>query len=215
MASQHHQPASEPHYLVLAQLCEPNYKAERKFLDAEMAYVERKLDEMRHGWRPSVPSLGFFSRNDWHKYAHELATYDRQLEHYAAEVDEGVVPVRFSVINEAEVADTNVHVAVNVKGGRIDAAKKPPARPARLDGSGKGWPKLAVPRPGFSRRAISIKPHTVGAVLSNLGGRDGVGLVNETLHLHLGPDTEVSYVIMSQNVAHETGEVELVEKATS
>ncbi len=197
------------HYLVMAQVCEPNYDKELQFLKTELDFVERKLASK--GPRLAVPSLGFFGRDDWRGYKHKLEAYARQLERYSDETDAGVIPVRFMVYNSGEIEDAGVHVRVHVTGGRIDETRKAPARPDRLDGHGGGLPQLVLPKPGFSRRDIKVTAHAMSAVLSDLGPHDGAALANQLVHLHLNDGTEVKYEVMSRNTPQEAGEVELVE----
>jgi len=200
--------ADEPNYYVIAQLCEPKYEAEWKYLQTEKAFVKRKLAS-RGRWRwVSLPALGVFSAADWRKYGHELDSYAKRLHRYAEDVEEGVLPVKFAVYNRAARPDGQVRVAVHVEGGRIDERLQAPARPARLDAGAKPWPKLLLPGRGFARSGISITKHSVAAELSQLGGRDGARLIKQLLHVHCGPETQITYEIASRNVAHETGEVE-------
>jgi hypothetical protein len=207
----HHSRApKEPHYWVMAEVCEPKYAKEIKFLETELAFVRRKLAE--HGTRISMPSFGFYGHQDWRKYEHKLQHYADQLGQYAEDIQHGVLPIRFLVYNSAELKDTGIHVSVKVKGGRVDEGKKAPERPERIDGPGKGLPKFLLPRLGFSRTGIKVTPHSVSAVLSDLGSKDGAALMNQVVHVHLGEHTEVTYEVMSHHVSHETGHVEIVEE---
>ncbi len=208
----HNEPEHGRHYLVMAQVCEPKYGDEMKFVAAEKALVARKLAAARG---ISLPKLGFYGQDDWKRYEHQLEKYARQLEEYEEDVDGGILPVKFAVYNDAEFSDRGIHVTVKVKGGRVDSVKKPPERPERLDGGRKPWPKLTLPKPGFSRRNVRITPHAVSVVLSNLHAEDGAVLVNQLVHVHCGPETTVHYEVMSHNVAHETGDVEIQQAAAA
>lgn len=205
--------AKKSQYWVMTKVCEPKYEAERKFVQTEVAFAERKIAEhhasLLRDW--SLPALGFYHRKAWQKYAHALERYEHQLGKYQAEVGSGVLPVKFAVYNTAETEDSQVNVQLHVKGGHIDADKKPPERPERLDGRGKdskfGWPKLG----SFSRSRVKITAQTVVAEFSTLGANDGAVLVNQLVHLHSEADTRLTYEISSRKVKHETGEVEMPE----
>jgi hypothetical protein len=208
-----HTHSTTAHYIVMAQISEPKYADETKFLKTEMAYVERKLIDSGSALTSwiSAPSLGFYHREDWEQYAHALEKYGEKLEAYSDAVAAGeLLPVKFMVFNSAKTSDTLVNVHVKVTGGKLDYAKKPPQRPTRIDGSSKFWPKLVVPGPGFSRRNVKQTAHTLSAQLSGLGAHDGATLINEIVHLHCGPDTSVHFDIHSTLVDVQTGEVELV-----
>lgn len=203
----------EPQYIVAAELCEPDYKAEFRYLRAEMAFVQRKLAEPRKGFlaRLSLPGLGIFRHEDWRKYHHTLEHYGKQLEDYSEAVVKGVLPVKFAVYNASGEPDERVAACVRVKNGRMDSKKKPPARPERMDGKQRAsqlklsWPMMT----GFVRRKIKMTEHEISAEFSALEAHDGATLINQLVHVHCGPDTEVVYEIRSKNVPHETGEVEL------
>jgi len=128
----------DPHYWVMAKVCEPDYAAELKFLKAEIAFVERKLDGPWPAYtdKLSVPVLGILGRNDWLKYHRKLHHYGERLEVYSEEVEAGVVPLKFAVYNASEHADHHIAIRVRVEDGRIDDKKKAPVRPERIDGSG-------------------------------------------------------------------------------
>jgi hypothetical protein len=201
--------SSEPQYWVTATVNEPKYETEWKFIETEQAFVERKLAQRRPLKKLAVPTLGIFSRKDWQHYHRELESYGHKLAKYQAEVAAGVLPVKFSVYNRAATEDRHIKVELTVTDGRVDKMKKAPERPGRLDKRDKPWalklPKLV----GFSRNHIKITAHGVGAELSALGAHDGAMLVNQLLHIHCRPDTEVSYELTSRNVLREAGSVEI------
>ena len=202
----------EPHYWVMAKLFEPKYEDEWKFLRAERKVVERKLAEKPSAVlrQLSIPGLGILQRRDWQRYGRALDHYEHQLKLYADEVADGVLPVKFLAYNRDNRSDKRVHVRVSVQDGRVDTKKKVPERPERIDGNGKPAAKWKWPKIGrFSRSGISITGHTVTAEFSGLGSHDGAVLVNQLLHIHCGPDTEVTYELRSRNVLHETGDVEI------
>ena len=204
----HKQVVAKTRYVVVAKLCEPDYKAERTYLRAELAFVERKLSEGRHLEWIGLHKLGVLRHEDWQKYHRSLIHYGRALDDYAEAVKDGVLPVKFSVGNSSREPDKKVNVRVHVIHGRVDAKRKPPTRPDRVDGSKKGsllakWPKITE----FSRRGIQVTPHVVSAELSSLHGHDAAVLINQLVHVHCGPDTDVTYEIHSANVADETGAV--------
>ncbi len=203
--------AAEPHYILAAKLCEPNYETEMKFLETELAFVERKLSERPDMWSwVSIPALGFFQRKDWRKYRHDLEHYEKQLEKYSEEVANGILPVKFAVYNASSVPDEHVAVRIRVEEGRVDEHKKAPARPPRMDAPGHVGSKFNFTLfAGFTRRNVKIGPHVVSAELSSLNEHDGAMLVNQLLHIHCGPDTQVTYEVRSMNVVHEAGEVEI------
>jgi len=203
--------AEKPHYWVMLKLSEPKYEAERKFVEAEVAFAERKIAEHHNSlfrdW--SLPALGFYHRDAWRKYAQDLERYERQLTKYQRAVDDGVLPVKFVVHNTTDMGDSRVNIELQVKDGRIDEDRKAPERPDRLGGRGKtskfSWPSLN----SFSRSRVKITAHKLVAEFSDLGPNDGAVLVNQLVHLHTEPGTKLTYEISSQNVARETGEVEL------
>ena len=206
MGMHEHDDAAEAHYWVMAQLCEPKYEAERKYLNAEMAYVKRALTKRK---RVSLPVWGFFGHGDWRRYAHQLEQYGEHLAKYQREVEAGMLPVKFAIYNSAELPDTGIHVKISVKHGKINEGKQAPARPERLDSSGKPW-KIKFPwSRSFKRSGIKVTAHGVNAQFSQLGAHDGATLVNQILHVQCGGQTEVLYQISSRNVPHEKGEVEL------
>lgn len=207
---------AKSHYAVIAQLIEPNYPVEYRFVEAELAFVSTKTVK-RGPWRPvSIPALGWYSPKDWRRYGHQLVTYAKRLQDYEDEVEDGVLPVKFAVINETGQADTKIQIKVKVKDGRVDEARKAPERPDRLDARGKPWPKLTLPRlGGFARSAIKFTEHGVTAEFSRLEDDDGAALVNQVFHIHCGPQTQVTFEISSANVKHAVGEVELQERVQS
>ena len=200
---------AESQYWVTATVNEPKYETEWRFIEAEQAFVERKLAQRRPLKKLAVPALGIFARKDWQHYHHELESYGHKLEKYQAEVEAGVLPVKFSVYNRAASVDHEIKVELTVTDGRIDKTKKAPVRPDRLDKRDKPW-ALKLPVLGsFSRKHIKITAHGIGAELSLLGAHDGAMLVNQLLHIHCGPDTEVAYELASHNVVREAGSVEV------
>jgi hypothetical protein len=211
-----HQPgedAQEPVYWVTAKVTEPDYEVEYKFLAAERAFVDRRVEALsRTGWgKVSMPALGIFGRKDWKAYAHALTKYDKELQEYANSVYEGLLPVKFVVYNASEHHDAHIRAAVKVTDGKVDLDKKPPARPARLDGRSKGsLPKLKWGWPTFVRSNVKMTPHHLSANFSGLGAEDAADLLNKLVHLHVHPDTRVEYEVSSRNVPHEHGEVELL-----
>jgi hypothetical protein len=205
--------AEEPHFWVMASMSEPKYETEWKFLAAEQAYVRNKLAEGRpRGLGDvSIPALGFFSHKDWRKYAHQLDKYAEKLADYADDVKHGVLPVKFSVFNNAGTSAQGVAVHIKVADGRLDEHKKAPERPVRLDGRGKAA-KFKLPAlSGFTRSGITITAHKVSAELSVLAAHDGAAVVNQVLHVHCGPDTLVTYELASRNGVREAGEVEIAD----
>jgi hypothetical protein len=211
----HHKAAhqdADPVYWVAAKVCEPEYESERKFLVAETAFVERKRVEASRRFLKwlSLPSWGIYGQKDWRNYEHKLDEYGRDLQNYAEDVEGGVLPVKFAVYNGAKAADVQIRVAVKVEDGRVDTLRKPPERPTRLDGLPKPILKLGLPKfQGFTRRHIKISDHKIAADLSGLGADDAAMLVNQLVHIHCGPDTQVTYEVSSKNIPRETGEVEL------
>jgi len=199
----------DPHYWVMAKVCEPDYAAELKFLKAEIAFVERKLDGPWPAYtdKLSVPVLGILGRNDWLKYHRKLHHYGERLEVYSEEVEAGVVPLKFAVYNASEHADHHIAIRVRVEDGRIDDKKKAPVRPERIDGSGKSHGLKWLLPSKFSRRGVKVTGHAVAAEFSQLDGHDGAALITQIVHLHCEPDTDLTYEIRSRNVDHETGEV--------
>lgn len=197
----------------MAELSEPKYGDEWKFLAAELDYVDRMAHTKRPLAKLSWPSVGIFSRKDWRHYEHELRQYAHKLDKYAKAVDDGVLPVRFSVYNNADADDRNIQVNLKVVHGRVDFTRKAPERPARLDARPKPW-KLKLPPLGlsFSRRNIKLTAHGASAELSALGPHDGAALVNQLLHIHCTAETKMTYELSSRNVQHETGHVELSEQ---
>lgn len=204
--------ANEPDYIVAAKLCEPDYEAEFKYLRAEMIAVDRKLAEDRSGLlhQVSLPKMGIFNEQDWRKYRLELKHYAKQLEDYAIDIMDGVLPVKFGVYNDASKADHGIKILVRVLHGRVDTHKKPPTRPLRPEDKFASNLKLSWPRKrnGFSRRKIRIENHEISAEFSTLRAGDGATLINQLIHVHCTPDTVVTYEIKSRNVRHETGDVE-------
>jgi hypothetical protein len=199
-------------YWIMAELKEPDYEAEAKYLAAELKYVERMLHSkaVQGLGQISLPSLGIFGHKDWRHYEHELRGYAQKLQKYARGVEEGVLPVKFSVYNNTESTDSDVTVKLKVANGRVDELRKVPKRPARLDAHAKPWkPKFPPLGLTFSRSQIKITAHGVGAKLSALGPHDGAALVNQVVHIHCSPETEVTYAVTSRNVEHETGAVEI------
>lgn len=195
---------------MMAQLSEPKYDAEWKFLAAELDVVERMIAQKRSRAlrNLSLAPFGVYSMKDWRKYEHELRSYAAKLDKYAKGVEEGVLPVKFTVFNDVDEDDKNIRIHLKVMHGRVDELRKVPVRPARLDGKGKPW-KFSLPAlGGFSRGKIKITAHGVGAEFSKLGPHDGAVLVNEVLHLHCTDDTTISYQLSSRNIEHETGQVE-------
>lgn len=193
----------------MAQVIEPDYELEKRYLKAELAFAKRKLATTRHSW-PSWPNLGILARQDWQHYAHKLETYEHQLDKYAQAVQEGVLPVKFAVYNPTKHADNSVHVKVKIANGTISQTKQPPSRPERIDKGGHNLPKLTIPKiTSFRRTGVRITEHTISAELSQLNACDGATLVNQLLHVNCGPDTRVSFEISSYNMPHEQGEVML------
>ncbi|GAC1369275.1 MAG: hypothetical protein NVSMB39_0930 [Candidatus Saccharimonadales bacterium] len=200
-------------YWVTAELSEPKYGDEWKFLAAELDVVERMIHRKRPRYLRnfSLPAVGIYAAKDWRHYEHELHKYADKLDKYTKGVNEGVMPVKFSVFNNADTQDKDLRIHLKVAHGRVDELRKAPERPARMDAAAKPW-KLKLPAfVGFSRSKIKITAHGVGVNFSGLGPHDGAALIQQILHLHCTSDTQITYEISSRNVEHETGFVEFAD----
>jgi hypothetical protein len=214
---------AQPEYLVGLKVRPPQLAAERRYVVAELAYVQRQLDALDGKWRPSLPKLGVFKAEDWQRYARELEHYERALDKHESEVADGMVPFQIFVINDTGRDDAQIKTRVTVENGEIHTKKEPPQRPERLDNGGA---KVAAgpvvsgmpPRPavtvyhGFTRRGVRIGKHELAAEFSRLADGDGAELVRQLLYLQVSDQTRLHFELSSREVAHLAGEVEIFDE---
>jgi hypothetical protein len=187
----------------------PDFAGERRFVQMEKERARReraKLPE-RPAFGIASKGWGLFRRADWTTYLRKLDKYEADLDKHQHEIKEGMIPFQILVTNEGK-DDKSVWVHLTVENGRVDAKKKGPERPERLDEAPESklrWPKLTR----FVRYGIHVKPHSVEAVFSRLGSDESEYLVNDVMYLDLYSDTRITYAVRSKRVKSLHGEIEL------
>lgn len=197
-------------YTVALKLMEPKFDSERRFVDSELKYIDRKLDALKHLWRPvAVPALGVFRQQDWKAYAHRLKHYRNELDKHEREIEEEWLPFQIIVANVGQEDDANVRVKVTVEHGTISEHNRMPARPERLDGGALSGPKapLLVRSNGFVRSGVKIGKHEMEAVFSKLEAGTSAELTRQTLYLHFSEHTRLGYEVRSRLVSQQSGDV--------
>jgi len=197
-------------YTVALKLMEPEFDGERRFVDRELVFVERKLDDLKHLWRPlSLPALGLFRREDWKAYAHRLKHYRDELDKHEREIEDEWLPFQIIVANVGQEDDASVNVNVTVEHGTISEHNRMPERPERLDAGAPGGSKTPlIPRyRGFVRSGVKIGKHAMAAVFSKLEAGTSAELTRQTLYLHYSEHTRLHYEVRSRLVRQQSGKV--------
>jgi hypothetical protein len=131
------------------------------------------------------------------------------LDRHQQEIEDGWLPFKIHVMNVGPHDDSQVAVKVTVENGVISEHKQMPSRPPRLDGTGKSAAaNLRLPKiKGFFRYGIRIRRRELSATFSKLEAGDSADLVRQTLYLHWGPQTKVSFELNSRQVNELAGEL--------
>jgi hypothetical protein len=212
-----HEP--DVHYAVELKIELPKLDSERQFLKLERQYIIQQLQksdgESWRSWRPvKVSGLGVFRKQDWQAYEQALAHYERELDRYEGELEDGLIPFKIFVSNLGHDTDTDIGITVRVEDGIIHPARHAPERPERLDAtalavtaSRPAWPSYSA----FVRRSIKVGRQTLSAEFSQLKGGESAELIRQVLHVATTGETRLRYVIHSALVPESSGEVEIVE----
>jgi hypothetical protein len=205
-----------PHYAITVEARLPEFEAERLFVINEKEFAHEELAKLKKksswlSFLPVEPKL-----KDWKHYIRELDHYSARMDRHEEEVADGLVPVKFFVVNMGDRGDAAIKVKVRVEHGTIHPAKTAPVRPARVDAGPEHVPdwkpapmiKQAVVG-GFARSGIKIDAHEVEAELSMLEAQDSADLVHQVLYVDGNKDTRFMYEIRSKHlVGVVRGEVE-------
>jgi hypothetical protein len=199
--------SSRTHYEVALQVCEPKFDTERRYIEAELEFVQRQLTAA--GRWMSLSSMGIYSRKDWVRYQHDLEHYAHALDQHKREIDEGWLPFKIHILNAGPHDDNQVSVRLEVENGAISTHKKAPNRPPRMDSRRAGpSSKLQLPHfGGFARSGVKIRRHDMQATFSKLEAGSSADLVRKVLYLHYNAQTKLSFELNSQLVKHLTGEL--------
>ena len=213
--------AARPHFSVTLEARIPPFESERRFVAAEQGVARRKIAELkakRQGVLATViPKLaGAPGVQVWEHYIVVLDHYAKQLDKHEAEVNGGLVPVKFFVINNGR-DDSEIRVQIRIENGAVHPAKVEPRRPARVDEGPVHVPalapvpaKLPVVLSGFARTEIKVGTNQINSKLSVLAADDSADVVNQVLYVLVHDDTTFHYEIRSRNAPEpERGEVEI------
>lgn len=202
-------PAAKPHYLVSLEPRIPDFDSERLFAINEHHYAQRAQAEIkrRHGIMKLLsPVAGEKTEADWDKYMDELERYLADVEHHQAEIESGIVPVKFFIENAGGTDDEAISIKVLVRNGLIHPNKQPPRRPLRIDGPQHvpDWQPTPAPASapisGFSRTNISITNDSVSARFSELAAHDSADLIHQILYIEGNEKTSFEFEIQSKHV---------------
>lgn len=206
------QPRSIYDVTVEAQL--PEFDTERLFVVNEKKYAETELSRLKE--KPAVvnlasSALGSPKPKDWKAYLHALDHYWDKLSNHMEEIADGLVPLKFFVINNGAELDETIRIKVHIHQGTIRPAKQAPERPERIDGAqhAANWSPTRAPLiGGFARTGIKISSHTIEATFSQLDADDSADLVHQVLYIHGDEHTRFTYEIRSERLGVvERGEV--------
>lgn len=207
-----------PTFSVTVETRVPPFDTERLFVINEKKHARRELARLkeRHPVLAAVlPVLGSLKAKDWKHYLEALNHYWEKLDHHEEEIIQGMVPVKFFVINNGAETDEAIRIRVQVENGTIHPAKEAPVRPVRIDGGQHVADPEQVTAPmvppigRFSRRGIKVTPHAVEAEFSMLEGHDSADLVRQVLYVDVHDDTRLTYEIRSKRMKEvQGGEVE-------
>jgi hypothetical protein len=194
----------------------PEFDTERLFVANEKKYAHGELERLEN--RPAALKaarvvLGVPKPKDWKQYIHALDHYWVKMHEHMEEIADGLVPLKFFVVNNGPDLDETINIKVHVENGTIHPAKQAPRRPARIDGPQHvpDWSPRAPLVGGFSRRGIRITPHTVEATFSQLEAQDSADLVHQILYVQGDDKTRFSYEITSKRLGvTERGEVDFM-----
>jgi hypothetical protein len=202
-------------YAVTVEAKLPEFDTERLFVVNEKKYAEKELGRLQR--KPGMvravhAALGALKPKDWKDYLRHLDHYWVRLSDHMEEIADGMVPLKFYVINNGPELDEKIRIRVHVHQGTIRPSKVPPVRPERIDGEQHvtNWsPQAALPLVSkFSRDHIKITPHAVEATFSQLEAQDSADLVHQILYVHGDEHTRFTYEIRSERLGVvERGEV--------
>ena len=193
---------------LVAVVAGPEPDDERRFVMLEVEHVDGILrTQQQQGWfkrtlnNPDGPTL-----NEWQHYRHKLGSYLNIIDRYEADLAKGIIPFRIDVSNMGRHKDYDIAISVRVANGELLLTRQLPNRPARPAGH-----QHAMEMPsydvfsGFRRSDIRIGKHSLSARFSELSGGDEAALVNQTLFIELGPDTELNYELSARRAGTVSG----------
>jgi hypothetical protein len=192
-------------YSVTATMKVPDFEAERRYVLTERSIAERQMQSVKKSFWSwlSQGSLGIHSTADWSKYITALSHYNDELDRHEKEIDDGLLPLLFEVHNESESSDFDLHVEVIALNAAIHGAKKPPMRPARMDGAPNKAlkPHFQLPsNDGFRRYDIHIGTKHISSKFSTLRANDRALVVNRAIYFLCNGQTELFFSLSSRNV---------------
>jgi hypothetical protein len=126
----------EPMYAVTVEARLPEFDTERLFVINEQKFAQREVErlEQKHSLiKAALPLVGSPGPKEWKHYIHQLDQYWANLNEHMAEIGEGLVPLKFFVVNTGPQLDTAIKIRVTVESGTIHPMKIPPQRPQRVD----------------------------------------------------------------------------------
>jgi len=199
-----------PHFAVTVEAHLPQFDSERLFVVNEKAFAQQEVAKLRERSKllnVLAPVLGEPKLKDWRDYAHALDQYVDKLNKHEQEIADGLMPVKFFVINLTDGDDKAIKIQVKIAGGTVHPAQKPPQRPTRIDGpqhvvdwTPSSAPSVATVVSGFSRSQVKIGAHAIAAEFSELEAQDSADLVHEVLYIQGDEQTRFTYEITSKHV---------------
>lgn len=214
---------ANPHFSVTIEPHLPLFDSERLFVTHEKAHVDEQMAKLRE--RPALlrwlaPTIGEPKLKDWEGYQKSLNHYLQTLNDHEQAIDNGMVPVKFFVLNMTKKPDAAIKIQLQVEDGVIEPTQTVPKRPTRIDGpqhvpdwTPKSHPTIvtvakAVVAGGFSRSNVKIDTQAISAEFSQLEAEDSADLLYEALYVQLSGKTRFTYTIHSKHVPHgEHGDV--------
>jgi hypothetical protein len=210
---------SHPHYAISVEARLPEFETERLFVINEKEHAHGQVVKLRQRKSGLLAGLARDPKlKDWKHYIQALDHYATKIDQHEEEIAEGLVPVKFFVVNMGDKADEAIKIRVKVENGTIHPAKQAPERPERVDdGPAHIDLKEYTPPPqlkqvvglGFRRSEVKITAHAVEAEFSQLEAQDSADLVHQVLYVAGNKDTKFSYEITSKHLPEvQRGEVE-------
>jgi hypothetical protein len=208
---------ANPIYAVAVEARLPEFESERLFVINEKQYAHKELEQLESK-HPAVkaaravthPVTGALKPQDWKHYLHALDRYWDKMGDHMQEIADGLVPLKFFVVNTGSELDEAIKIKVHVQYGVIHPKKAGPERPVRIDGAQhvSNWSPRAPLVGGFSRSKIKITPHSIEATFSQLQAQDSADLVHQIVYVKGDERTRFTYEIGSKRLGVvERGEV--------
>jgi hypothetical protein len=202
---------------VAAVVAGPDPDSEQLFIINEMERIDALIEAHKgKHWlavlagRSTGPSLARLKH-----YRHQLTVYGHAIDRYTDEMTDGKIPFRIIVTNMGPKTVKRIGAKVRVQGGTILLTKRPPERPERVDTvvqhvtEKPSYNLVKSLTGGFIRSDIRLGRTSLSSKFSQLESGEEAALVNQTLFLHLSPDTRMSFELEVAGQPTQSGMVQL------